>query len=45
MGCNFTHPGGETDLTIQVFVEYIEGEFAIVKNANDLRINKQKISI
>ncbi|CDC70604.1 MAG: InlB B-repeat-containing protein [Christensenellales bacterium] len=39
---NFTHPGGETDLTIQVFVEYIEGEFAIVKNANDLRINKSK---
>ena len=38
----FTHPGGETDLAIRVFVEYIEGDFAIVKNANDLRINKSK---
>lgn len=32
----FKHPGGDKDLTIQVFVNYIKGDFAIVKTAKEL---------
>lgn len=32
---NFTHPGGESDLAINVYVEYIKGEYALVSNKTD----------
>ena len=32
---NNIHPGGETDLAINVYVEYIEGEFAIVSTKKE----------
>ena len=33
----FTHPGGESSVAIDVFVEYIKGDFAIVSTASDLK--------
>ena len=33
---DFTHPGGEASLAVNVYVQYLEGEFKIVKSANDL---------
>ncbi len=39
---NYGHPGGETDTTVQVFPEYIEGEYSIVRTANDLLKSKSK---
>lgn len=33
----FTHPGGEGDFDVPVFVEYIEGKWAIVKTSSELR--------
>ena len=34
---SFAHPGGETDTDIAVFVDYIDGEWAIVDNFSELR--------
>lgn len=39
---NFTHPGGEEDLEVKVFVKYIEGNFAVVRTAKELKANKTK---
>lgn len=38
------HPGGESDLAINVFVEYIEGEFAIVSTKKEFitAVNKKE---
>lgn len=33
---NYGHPGGDTDLTIQVFVKYLKGDYSIVRTAEDL---------
>ncbi|MBQ8323247.1 MAG: hypothetical protein IJX91_04705 [Clostridia bacterium] len=38
----FTHPGGEESLAVNVFVEYIEGTYAIVETAAQLKANKTK---
>ena len=32
---NFTHPGGDEDLAINVFVKYIEGEYALIATKED----------
>lgn len=32
----FKHPGGEEDNAVNVYVKYIEGEFELVRTANDL---------
>lgn len=32
----FKHPGGETSLTVNVYVKYLEGEYLIAKSADDL---------
>lgn len=32
----YTHPGGETDCQINVYVKYIEGRFALVSTAKEL---------
>lgn len=32
----FTHPGGEMDTTIKVYVKYIQGDYRIVRTYNDL---------
>lgn len=34
---NFTHPGGESDVTVRVFVNYIEGRYSIVRTASELK--------
>lgn len=39
---NFRHPGGEEDLTVNVVVDYIEGEFALVRTADDLKASKSE---
>lgn len=39
---NFTHPGGDSNLDINVIVEYIEGDFALVSTAEELRQNKNR---
>lgn len=39
---NFTHPGGDSNLDINVIVEYIEGDFALVSTAEQLRQNKNR---
>ncbi len=39
---NFTHPGGDSNLEINVIVEYIEGDFALVSTAEQLRQNKNR---
>lgn len=33
---DFTHPGGESNLDIKVYVKFIKGNFVIVKTASDL---------
>lgn len=33
----FKHPGGDSDLAIKVYVNYIEGDFTLVSTANELR--------
>lgn len=33
---DFTHPGGESDLAVNVIVKYIKGTYTIVDNADDL---------
>ena len=39
---SFTHPGGDESLDVKVFVEYIEGNFALVSTAKQLKaaVNK-----
>ena len=39
---SYKHPGGTTDVAVQVFPEYIEGEYSIVRTANDLAKAKNK---
>lgn len=39
---SFTHPGGEVDTSVRVFVEFIKGDYALVGNADDLVKNKGK---
>ena len=39
---SFTHPGGETDTAIQVFLHYIEGEYVLVDSPRQLLANKTK---
>lgn len=39
---DYKHPGGEESLAVQVFVEYIEGEYAVVRTISDLRLAKSK---
>ena len=34
---NFAHPGGEESLAVDVYPDYIEGEYAIVRTVTDLR--------
>lgn len=34
---NFTHPGGDSDVTIKVYLNLIKGEYAIVKTYRQLR--------
>ena len=38
----YKHPGGETDLAVNVFVEYIEGEFELVSTAKELKNARTK---
>mgnify|MGYP004640354993 CR=1 FL=1 len=35
---DYKHPGGESDCAIDVYVRYIEGEYAIVRTASDLSL-------
>ena len=39
---SFAHPGGEESLTIQVFVEYLKGDFALVTTAKELKSATKK---
>lgn len=39
---NLTHPGGNRDLAINVFVKYIKGTYKIVKNASELKAAKNQ---
>lgn len=39
---DFTHPGGEQSLAIDVYVSYIKGNFAIVSTASQLKAAKGK---
>ena len=39
---NFEHPLGEESLAINVYVNYIEGEYALVRNTSDLKLSKNK---
>lgn len=34
---NFTHPGGESDLAIKLYLDLIEGEYTIVKTARQFK--------
>ncbi len=34
---NFKHPGGDADLTIKVYLDLIEGDYTVVKTANQFR--------
>ncbi|MGN1043077.1 MAG: hypothetical protein ACI4SK_06310 [Christensenellales bacterium] len=38
----FAHPGGDADCEIKVYASYIEGDWAVVRTANELRLNKSK---
>ena len=38
----FTHPGGEQNVSINVFVEYIEGDFELVSTAKELKNARTK---
>ncbi|MBR2930593.1 MAG: InlB B-repeat-containing protein [Clostridia bacterium] len=37
---SFTHPGGETDTAVRVFINYIEGDFVLVDSPRKLLSNK-----
>ena len=37
---SFTHPGGETDTAVRVFLHYIEGNYVLVDSARKLLTNK-----
>ena len=37
---SFTHPGGETDTAVRVFLHYIEGNYVLVDSARKLTANK-----
>ncbi|HBF15302.1 MAG TPA: hypothetical protein DDW30_06430 [Clostridiales bacterium] len=37
---DFRHPGGDTETSVQVFCDYIKGEYAIVRTAAELRAKK-----
>lgn len=39
---NFTHPGGDSNLDIKVYVDFIEGNFAVVRTAAELKKNKNR---
>lgn len=39
---DLTHPGGNQDLAIDVFVKYIKGTYKIVKNASELKAAKNQ---
>ncbi|MBQ2892094.1 MAG: InlB B-repeat-containing protein [Bacilli bacterium] len=39
---NFKHPGGETDTAVNVIVKYLEGEYAIVSTAKELKKSLNK---
>lgn len=39
---DFKHPGGEEDLTINVLVNYIEGDFELVSTLRQLKSSKNK---
>ena len=39
---NFTHPGGDSNLDINVIVDYIEGDFALVSSKDELKQNKNR---
>ena len=39
---DFTHPGGETDTSVQVFLHYIKGDYVLVDSARQLLANKTK---
>ena len=39
---DFTHPGGETDTAIRVFLHYIEGDYVLVDSVRQLTANKDK---
>jgi len=34
---DFTHPGGEKDLTIPVIVKFVKGDYTVVKTADELK--------
>lgn len=34
---NFTHPGGDADLTIKVFLNLVKGEYTVVRNARQFK--------
>lgn len=38
----FTHPGGETDTAVQVFLHFVEGEYVLIHNAQELLRNKNR---
>lgn len=38
----FTHPGGESDTAVRVFLHYIEGDFVLVDSPRKLLANKNK---
>lgn len=54
---SFTHPGGEADLAVEVYVQYVEGDYAVVKEpsdfvagkniflARDIDLNGEKLSL
>lgn len=37
---SYTHPGGETDTAVDVYVEYIEGNYVLVSTAAQLTANR-----
>ena len=37
---SFTHPGGEVDTAVRVFLHYIEGDYVLVDSARKLTANK-----
>lgn len=39
---NFGHPGGDEDLAVDVYFQYIKGRYALVKTAQDLKSNKSQ---
>ena len=37
---NFTHPGGDEDLAVNVVVEYLKGDYKLVRTARELRASR-----